>query len=106
MSMALLLSPNFHPFHRWLSPAGLDLAQRLLNYDPISRISAAQALDAPYFTAESPAPEMPTSYVINTKAFVTSLRLSLSKLEGEWHELESKRDRAERARRKKAELEP
>jgi CTD kinase subunit alpha len=44
---------------RWLSPAGLDLAEKLLAYDPTERVTAVQALEAAYFTDESPAPDPP-----------------------------------------------
>ena len=54
---------------RWLSPAGLDLAERLLAYDPEQRATATQALDAPYFNQEPPLPEYPTRFV--TLAFRT-----------------------------------
>jgi CTD kinase subunit alpha len=47
-------------FHRWLSPAGMELAEELLHYDPSKRISAAQALQHPYFTQEQPPPQQPT----------------------------------------------
>ena len=48
---------------RWLSPAGLDLAERLLTYDPDKRVAAADALEAPYFTEEEPRPAAPTKCV-------------------------------------------
>jgi CTD kinase subunit alpha len=69
---------------RWLSPAGLDLAEELLAFDPLHRITAVQALEAAYLTVEEPPPAMPTG---------------LSSLEGEWHELETKRERAKKRRR-------
>jgi len=72
-------------FHKWLSPAGVDLAQSLLLYDPEKRITAADALQVPYFHTEEPQEELP---------------VGLSNLDGEWHEYEHKR---ERARRKRAE---
>ncbi|KAI0771631.1 Pkinase-domain-containing protein [Trametes elegans] len=71
-------------FKKWLSPAGLDLAERLLTYDPERRITAAQALDAPYFTHEEPAEMAP---------------IGLSTLEGEWHEMETKREREKKRKR-------
>lgn len=43
---------------RWLSPAALDLAEQLLSYDPSQRITAVQAMEAPYFKQE-PAPSLP-----------------------------------------------
>lgn len=71
-------------FQRWLSPAALDLAEQLLAYDPSKRIMAVQALEAPYFKVEQPAAELP---------------IGLSTLEGEWHELETKRERAKKRRK-------
>lgn len=70
-------------FNEWLSPAALDLAQSLLLYDPQKRISAADALDAPYFRTEEPPEELPTG---------------LSGLKGEWHEYEHKKERERRRR--------
>lgn len=71
-------------FNKWLSPAGLDLAEQLLNFDPAQRVTALQALDAPYFKQEQPHPLLP---------------VGLSGLEGEWHEFESKRERAKKRRK-------
>lgn len=48
--------------HRWLSPSALDLAERLLSYDPEQRATADQALEAAYFSQE-PAPVFPVGYV-------------------------------------------
>ncbi|KAJ3845101.1 kinase-like domain-containing protein [Lentinula raphanica] len=63
-------------FRKWLSPAAIDLADQLLDYDPSKRVTAAQALEASYFLTEEPKAEKPTS---------------LATLEGEWHELETNR---------------
>lgn len=52
-----IYSPN--NFNRWLPPDGLNLAERLLTYDPAQRASADQALEAPYFTQEQPPPLLP-----------------------------------------------
>jgi len=71
-------------FQKWMSPAALDLAEQLLTYDPGQRVSALQAMNAPYFTKEMPSPAPP---------------VGLATLEGEWHELETKRERAKRRRR-------
>jgi serine/threonine protein kinase len=49
---------------RWLSPAGLDLAEKLLTYDPMKRISALQAMDTPYFIREAPSASKPVGCVI------------------------------------------
>jgi serine/threonine protein kinase len=48
---------------RWLSPAGLDLAERLLSYDPAQRVTAVDALEAPYFRQENPPAALPVGYV-------------------------------------------
>lgn len=71
-------------FSKWMTPAALDLAEELLSYDPAKRISASQALQHAYFRAEEPPAEAPTG---------------LSTLEGEWHELETKREKAKRRKR-------
>ncbi|KAF9075768.1 Pkinase-domain-containing protein [Rhodocollybia butyracea] len=71
-------------FRKWMSPAALDLAERLLDYDPAQRITATDAMETPYFLTEEPKAEMPTS---------------LATLEGEWHELETKRERAKKKKR-------
>ncbi|KAF9222000.1 Pkinase-domain-containing protein [Gyrodon lividus] len=78
-------------FQRWLSPAALDLAEQLLTYDPAKRVTAVQALDAPYFKEELPPPELP---------------VGLSSLEGEWHELETKRERAKKRRKLESGTQP
>ena len=49
---------------RVLSPVALDLAERLLTYDPTKRASADEALELPYFKQE-PLPELPTAYVLH-----------------------------------------
>nr|GAT59450.1 Pkinase-domain-containing protein [Mycena chlorophos] len=67
-------------FRKWMSPAALDLAEQLLFYDPATRVSAVQALEAPYFTQEEPPAMAPTGL-----ATVQDL--------GEWHELDSKRSK-------------
>jgi CTD kinase subunit alpha len=46
-----------------MSPAALDLAERLLTYDPLRRIAATQALETPYFTQEEPTALRPTGCV-------------------------------------------
>jgi len=71
-------------FRKWLSPAGLDLAERLLAYDPSKRVTALEALKQPYFVTEDPPEMLP----------------ELSSLEGEWHEFESKRERERKKRRR------
>ncbi|KAJ6515859.1 Pkinase-domain-containing protein [Mycena sanguinolenta] len=71
-------------FRKWMSPGGLDLAERLLCYDPAARATAAQALEAPYFTQEDP-PALPP--------------VGLATLHGEWHELDTKRERARKRKK-------
>ncbi|KAK0468404.1 Pkinase-domain-containing protein [Desarmillaria tabescens] len=71
-------------FQKWMSPAALDLAEQLLAYDPSKRASAVQAMDAPYFKFELPEAERPHG---------------LANLEGEWHELETKRERAKKRKK-------
>jgi CTD kinase subunit alpha len=48
---------------RWMSSAALDLAEQLLTYDPSQRVTAVQAMEAPYFTQEAPSPEPPVGFV-------------------------------------------
>jgi CTD kinase subunit alpha len=57
------------------TPAGLDLAEALLAFDPRRRPTAKAALEYPYFTEEEPMPEKPTW---------------LADIQGDWHEMESK----------------
>jgi CTD kinase subunit alpha len=47
-----------------MSPAALDLAEQLLNFDPEQRVTAQDALQAPYFTQEQPMAELPSGYVL------------------------------------------
>ncbi|BGO93394.1 hypothetical protein NBRC10512_000321 [Rhodotorula toruloides] len=65
-------------FAKYLTPAGLDVAEALLALDPARRPTADDALRMPYFVSEEPQAEMPTM---------------LADVEGEWHEYESKRQR-------------
>ena len=46
--------------NRWLTPAGLDLAEGLLVFDTKRRLSANSAMKTAYFTEEQPEMEMPT----------------------------------------------
>ncbi|KAL0949523.1 hypothetical protein HGRIS_009574 [Hohenbuehelia grisea] len=80
-----VIQNNFRAlFQKWMSSAALDLAEKLLTYDPSQRFTAIQAMAAPYFTQELPREAMPTG---------------LAGLEGEWHELETKRERAKKRRK-------
>jgi hypothetical protein len=47
-----------------MSPAAMDLGEMLLMYDPKHRVSAADAMETPYFKSEEPRPELPTGYVM------------------------------------------
>jgi CTD kinase subunit alpha len=83
-----------------MSPAALDLAEQLLEYDPLRRLSALEAMEAPYFTQEAPAAQLPAGYVLLPEAvFTPHLLFRLATLEGEWHELESKRERAKKRKK-------
>ncbi len=68
------------------SPACLDLVQKMFKYDPKKRPTAEEVLDHEYFTTEEPAPEQP---------------VELAKVEGDWHEFESKAHRRENDKREK-----
>ncbi|KAG5351307.1 hypothetical protein C0989_007008 [Termitomyces sp. Mn162] len=46
-------------FQKWMSSAALDLAERLLAYNPLERATAAQAMEAPYFNEEEPKAALP-----------------------------------------------
>ena len=47
-------------FKKWLTPAALDLAEGLLDFDPVKRLSAEAALETAYFKEEEPEMELPT----------------------------------------------
>ncbi|KAL3422906.1 hypothetical protein PVAG01_04653 [Phlyctema vagabunda] len=69
-----------------LTPAAYELLEAMFQYDPAKRPSAADVLEHPYFTTESPAPRQAKE---------------LSALEGDWHEFESKALRKENERKDK-----
>ncbi|KAG6837446.1 hypothetical protein H0H93_009540 [Arthromyces matolae] len=71
-------------FQKWMSSAALDLAEHLLAYNPLERATATQAMGAYYFTDEEPKAMLPAG---------------LATLDGEWHELETKRERAKKKRK-------
>ncbi|KAG8908549.1 kinase subunit of RNA polymerase II carboxy-terminal domain kinase I [Tulasnella sp. 403] len=75
-------------FQKYLSPAALDLAEGLLTYDPEKRATALEALNTPYFLEEDPPMEQP---------------IGLAAVEGEWHELDTKRERDKSKKRRKPE---
>jgi len=92
-----------------MSPAALDLAEQLLAYDPSQRVTALQAMDTPYFTKETPSASRPVgcvSLLSLIQTYHTKLRnfsCRLVGLEGEWHELETKRERAKRGKKEREE---
>ncbi|KAI5121325.1 hypothetical protein M0805_003792 [Coniferiporia weirii] len=51
-------SPQFRHKFPYMTAAGIDLLSKMLTYDPDQRISAADALQHPFFS-ESPAPKHP-----------------------------------------------
>ncbi|TIB86592.1 Pkinase-domain-containing protein [Wallemia mellicola] len=77
-------------FSKWLTPAGLELAQALLTFNPEKRISAQDALELPFFSSEEPSPALPDH---------------LGELQGEWHEYEAKREKAQARKKQKEENE-
>lgn len=70
-------------FEPLMSKDGFDLALKLLELVPSKRLTAEQALQHPYFTAD-PKPE-PLTF--------------METLEGEWHEFETKKRRREERKR-------
>ncbi|CAH7672649.1 kinase-like domain-containing protein [Phakopsora pachyrhizi] len=81
-SMPCLRETFFGPGKHVKTECGMVLAESLLNLCPHRRPSAREALSFKYFTEEEPQMELPTE--------------PLSKVKGEWHELESKRARKRR----------
>ena len=82
------------------------MAQKLLEYDPIKRISATDALETSFFKVEEPPPELPVEWVVffillsgSDSLSLGFVLRSLASLEGEWHEFESKRERAKKRRK-------
>ncbi|KAH8591164.1 hypothetical protein B0O99DRAFT_520110 [Bisporella sp. PMI_857] len=69
-----------------VTPAAYELLEAMFQYDPIKRPSAGDVLEHPYFTTEEPKPRQATE---------------LSKLDGDWHEFESKALRKENERKEK-----
>ncbi|KZO97974.1 Pkinase-domain-containing protein [Calocera viscosa TUFC12733] len=69
-------------------PGLMDLSLKMLTYNPRKRITAAEALNHPFFRSLSPAPERPTQ---------------MENVEGDWHELETKplRDMARQEEKKR-----
>ncbi|RDL36420.1 uncharacterized protein BP5553_05772 [Venustampulla echinocandica] len=69
-----------------VTPAAYELLEAMFLYDPSKRPSAGDVLEHPYFTTEEPKPRQVTE---------------LAKLEGDWHEFESKALRKENERKDK-----
>ncbi|KAG0646472.1 CTD kinase subunit alpha [Hyphodiscus hymeniophilus] len=69
-----------------VTPAAYELLVNMFQYDPDKRPSASDVLEHPYFTTEEPRPRQ---------------AIELSKLEGDWHEFESKALRKENERKDK-----
>lgn len=85
-----VIANNFRTlFAKWMTPAALDLAERLLDFNPEQRWTATQAMDAPYFRVEAPPAQEPTGLV---------------QLDSEWHELETKREREKAKKRRKVDV--
>ncbi|KAF9086116.1 kinase subunit of RNA polymerase II carboxy-terminal domain kinase I, partial [Mortierella sp. GBA35] len=75
-------------FGKLMSPAALDLAEALLSLNPKRRPTAVEALHSfAYFTEEEPAPCRPEE---------------LPKIDGDWHEYESKQRKKANAKPKAA----
>lgn len=69
-----------------VSPAAFELLENMLQFDPAKRPSASDVLEHPYFSIEDPQPKQ---------------AIELSKLDGDWHEFESKALRKENERKDK-----
>ncbi|KAF9118904.1 kinase subunit of RNA polymerase II carboxy-terminal domain kinase I, partial [Mortierella sp. 14UC] len=79
-------------FAKLMSPAALDLAEALLSLNPKDRPTAFEALNSfAYFTDEEPAPCLPEE---------------LPKIDGDWHEYESKQRKRANAKPKQAQPPP
>ncbi len=91
-----------------VTPAAFELLEAMFQYDPAKRPSASDVLEHPYFTVEEPKPRQATEYVLANPFLrifpLVSMLLTLgrlSKLDGEWHEFESKALRKENERKDK-----
>ncbi|ORY07446.1 Pkinase-domain-containing protein [Basidiobolus meristosporus CBS 931.73] len=69
-------------FKKIMTPAALDLAERLLSMNPAKRPTAQDALSHPYFTSEEPE--------------ACSIQ-KLPTIDGDWHEYESKQRKKKQA---------
>lgn len=77
-------------FTSLLSPAALELIKWCFKYDPEQRPTAEEVLQHEYFTTEEPRMQQPRE---------------LEKVEGDWHEFESKQHRKDKERKKREEWE-
>jgi hypothetical protein len=105
----LMRIPRHCLANRYLTSAGMDVASGLLTMDPTRRLSATQALSMPYFT-EHPTPELPSQWVTSGPPNILHsnypalwenplLSLSIAEIQGEWHEMEAKQERARKRHR-------
>ena len=73
-------------FRDVFTPAALDMVKAMFRFDPAKRPTAEEVLDHPYFVSEEP------------KALQA---VELEKVEGDWHEFESKAHRRENDKKEK-----
>ncbi|KAH8929583.1 Pkinase-domain-containing protein [Atractiella rhizophila] len=67
--------------------AAMQVAERMLEFDPLKRLSAGEALNLDYFQRDEPRPQVPNM---------------LSNLKGDWHEWEAKKARKKRKEEERA----
>ena len=87
-----------------VTPAAYELLVNMFQYDPDKRPSASDVLEHPYFTTEEPKSRQAIEYVTPTYLISfdnTDSKRRLAKLEGDWHEFESKALRKENERKDK-----
>lgn len=87
-----------------VTPAAFELLQAMFQYDPAKRPSASDVLEHPYFTVEEPQAQQAVEYVFQPLLSSLHHKLTyyrLAKLDGDWHEFESKALRKENERKDK-----